>query len=47
MEPVFMIMGQSAGVAASLAMDSGVPVQDIDLDKLHQRLEAEKQVLYH
>ena len=46
MEPVFMIMGQSAGVAASLAMDAGVSVQDIDIDKLHQHLEAENQILY-
>jgi hypothetical protein len=46
MEPVFMIMGQSAGVAASLAMDADVSVQDIDMDKLRQHLEAEKQVLY-
>jgi len=47
MEPVFMIMGQSAGIAASLAMDAGVPVQDIDMKKFRQRLESEKQVLYH
>jgi hypothetical protein len=46
MEPVFMIMGQSAGVAASLAMDAGVSVQDIDIDKLHQHLEVENQILY-
>ena len=46
MEPVFMIMGQSAGVAASLAMDAGVSVQDIDIEKLHQHLEAENQILY-
>jgi hypothetical protein len=46
MEPVFMIMGQSAGVAASLAMNAGVSVQDIDIDKLHQHLEAENQILY-
>ena len=42
-----MIMGQSAGIAASLAMDAGVPVQDIDMKKFRQRLESEKQVLYH
>jgi len=27
-------------------MDADVSVQDIDLDKLHQRLKKEKQVLY-
>ena len=46
MEPVFMIMGQSAGVAASLAMGADVSVQDIDMDKLRQHLVTENQVLY-
>jgi hypothetical protein len=46
MEPVFMIMGQSAGVAASIAMDADVSVQDINMDKLRQHLEAENQILY-
>jgi hypothetical protein len=45
MEPVFMIMGQSAGVAASMAMDANIPVQDIDMDKLQKLLKAEGQVL--
>jgi hypothetical protein len=45
MEPVFMIIGQSAGVAASIAIDAGVSVQDIDLGQLHRRLKAEGQVL--
>jgi hypothetical protein len=38
MEPVFMILGQSAGTAASFAIDDSVPVQDIDYDKLKERL---------
>jgi hypothetical protein len=45
MEPVFMIMGQSAGVAACMAMDANIPVQDIDVAKLQTLLKAEGQVL--
>jgi hypothetical protein len=45
MEPVFMILGQSAATAAVMAMDSGVPVQDVPYDKLRARLVADGQVL--
>jgi hypothetical protein len=38
MEPVFMILGQSAGTAASLAIDAGVSVQDLDYAALRRRL---------
>ena len=38
MEPVFMILGQSAGAAAVLAVDAGVAVQDISYEKLKSRL---------
>ncbi len=34
MEPVFMVLGQSAATAAALAIDSDVPVQDIDYVEL-------------
>jgi hypothetical protein len=34
MEPVFMILGQSAGTAASLAVDMGVAVQDVPYSEL-------------
>jgi hypothetical protein len=47
MEPVFMIIGQSAGVAASIAIDAGVSVQDVDLGQLNRRLKAEGQVLHN
>ena len=45
MEPVFMILGQSAATAAALAIDAGVPVQDVDHAKLRERLLADRQVL--
>lgn len=45
MEPVFMILGQSAATAASLAIDAGVPVQRIAYDKLRAQLLADKQKL--
>lgn len=38
MEPVFMVLGQSAAEAASLAIDEKVPVQKIDVSKLQQWL---------
>ena len=45
MEPVFMILGQSAAVAASLAIDENLAVQDLDYEKLRKVLLEEKQVL--
>lgn len=45
MEPVFMILGQSAATAASQAIDAGKPVQELDYGKLRERLLADKQVL--
>ncbi|HZO83806.1 MAG TPA: FAD-dependent oxidoreductase [Verrucomicrobiae bacterium] len=45
MEPVFMIMGQSAATAASVAIDDKVPVQKVGYEKLKERLRADKQVL--
>lgn len=38
MEPVFMVLGQSAAVAACQAIDEGVAVQTIDIRKLQTRL---------
>jgi hypothetical protein len=38
MEPVFMILGQSAAAAAVLAIEEGVAVQDISYEKLKSRL---------
>jgi len=45
MEPVFMILGQSAGTAAVLALDEGVAIQDLDYPKLKARLEKDGQRL--
>jgi hypothetical protein len=45
MEPVFMVLGQSSGTAAVLAIDDGVDVQKVPYDKLRKRLLADKQVL--
>jgi hypothetical protein len=45
MEPVYMILGQSAATAASLAIDDGDAVQDVDYRKLQRRLLADGQVL--
>jgi len=45
MEPVFMILGQSAAAAACIAIDDDVSVQDLEYDKLEERLLADKQRL--
>lgn len=45
MEPVFMILGQSAATAAAMAIDGKLDVQDVPYDKLRARLLADGQVL--
>ncbi|MCH7916598.1 MAG: FAD-dependent oxidoreductase [Planctomycetes bacterium] len=45
MEPVFMVLGQSAATAAVLAIDGELAVQDVPYDKLKARLLADGQVL--
>ncbi len=45
MEPVFMVLGQSAAAAAVQAMDETVSVQQVDYDRLRARLVADGQVL--
>ena len=46
MEPTFMILGQSAGTAASFAIDQDIPVQDVNYKKdLQPRLLADQQRL--
>jgi hypothetical protein len=45
MEPVFMILGQSAAAAAVIAVEGDVPVQRVPYEKLKEQLEARGQVL--
>src|SRR5688500_17208326 len=45
MEPVFMVLGQSAATAAALAIDQGVTVQEVPYPKLRERLLRDGQVL--
>lgn len=45
MEPVFMILGQSATAAACIAIDKNIAVQDVDYNELKTLLEAKSQVL--
>ncbi|MCB0687980.1 MAG: FAD-dependent oxidoreductase [Saprospiraceae bacterium] len=45
MEPVFMILGQSAAAAAGLAIDKDIAVQDVDYEELKSDLLAKGQVL--
>jgi hypothetical protein len=45
MEPVFMVLGQSAATTAVLAIEANRPVQKVDYEKLRGRLLADKQVL--
>ena len=45
MEPVFMILGQSAATAAVFAIDENMNVQEVDYSRLRTRLLADGQVL--
>ncbi|HKC87999.1 MAG TPA: FAD-dependent oxidoreductase [Blastocatellia bacterium] len=45
MEPVFMILGQSAATAAAMAIDGGAAVQDVPYAKLRERLLKDGQIL--
>ena len=44
-EPAWMTIGHSAGVAAALAAKGGADVQRLDYAKLRERLLAQKQIL--
>ncbi|HEY0967840.1 MAG TPA: FAD-dependent oxidoreductase [Opitutaceae bacterium] len=46
MEPVFMILGQSAATAAVLAIDDGVEIQALPYARLRARLIADGQILH-
>ncbi len=45
MEPVFMILGQSAATAAAMAIDNNSAVQQVDYSELREQLLQDKQVL--
>ncbi|MBI3911080.1 MAG: FAD-dependent oxidoreductase [Armatimonadetes bacterium] len=45
MEPVFMILGQSAATAASMAIDGQTSVQQVDVARLQATLEEDAQIL--
>lgn len=45
MEPVFMILGQSAATAASMCIDSDISVQDLSYSKLKEQLLKDGQIL--
>jgi hypothetical protein len=45
MEPVFMVLGQSGAIAASMAIDAGKPVQQVDVRALQEKLLKAGQVL--
>lgn len=44
-EPTWMILGQSAGIAAAMSVQENVPVQELPYPKLRKRLQAQGQVL--
>jgi hypothetical protein len=45
MEPVFMVLAQSGAIAAGIAIDRGLAVQDVPYDALRERLLKDGQVL--
>lgn len=45
MEPVFMVLGQSAATAAAMAIDDATSVQQVSYSKLRERLLADGQAL--
>jgi len=47
MEPQYMILGHAAGVAASLALRAGTPVQDVSVHELQKVLIEEAAVFQY
>jgi len=45
MEPVFMILGQSAGTIASMAIDKKKKIHDLTYEEIKSKLETDKQIL--
>ncbi len=44
-EPTWMVIGHSAGIAAAFAAQQSLPVQDLPYSPLKEKLEAQKQVV--
>ena len=47
MEPCWMALGQAAGVAASISVETGVPVRKVDVPRLQRTLLKQKAVLIY
>jgi len=45
MEPVFMILGQSAGTIATMAIESKKDIHDLQYNDIKEKLEADRQIL--
>jgi hypothetical protein len=45
MEPVFMILGQSAGTIAAMALDNKINIHELPYSVLQARLLADGQIL--
>ena len=45
MEPVFMMLGHTAGLAAAMSLEQNVLLHDLSTDHLRKKLAAEGQVL--
>jgi len=45
MEPVFMVLGQSAAIIASLAIEKNISVQDLNYNKIKAILIKNGQIL--
>jgi len=45
MEPQYMILGHAAGVAAKMAIEKDLPVQDVDTTALRAKLKSQRAVL--
>src|SRR5690606_13489528 len=45
MEPVFMVLGQSAAMAATIAIDEGKAVQAVEYATLRRQMDAAGQIL--
>lgn len=46
MEPQYMMMGQATGVAAALAIKTGVPVQEVPINQLQTILRGDGSILH-